>query len=423
MISESQERMLRRRPAGSAGRGGRGLPALGPALAVIGRVTGDGDLVIVKGGWPRRRPSGARELARIPARALTTDAIVHARRPPRRLSTGPGARPWRPADRDAIGLPERGMNPGAVPLALLGIANLSSRRPGLPAVRLHRPGEHGGRPWPWRGRAPHQGHDQGPRRDDRLQPAPSACLDPWLGGSPPVAEATRNVSITGARPLGVTNCLNFGDPTRPEAFWQLTEGVRGLADACRALGLPVTGGNVSLYNESPTGAIAPTPKNGVVGLLDDVATLVGPAFQMPLDAVLIVGEPLPGWPGRPTPRWREPPPRTDHPAWTSLAKRPCRPSSARRSPGSWWPLHRTSPGGGLAVDRRAAIAVERLHHDVLVLVAEGADLLGRAGDERRRHQVEKIEHEHFLRRVAHGSRIVDHDRAGCSRSSRCVVVI
>ena len=90
-------------------------------------------------------------------------------------------------------------------------------------------------------------------------------LDPWLGAALSVAEATRNVSITGATPLGVTNCLNYGDPTRPEAFWQLTEGVRGLGDACRALGLPVTGGNVSLYNESPAGAIAPTPEIGVVG--------------------------------------------------------------------------------------------------------------------------------------------------------------
>ena len=96
------------------------------------------------------------------------------------------------------------------------------------------------------------------------------ALDPYLGAAMSVAEATRNVSITGARPLGVTNCLNYGDPTRPEAFWQLSEGVRGLGDACRALGLPVTGGNVSLYNESPTGAIAPTPEIGVVGLLDDV---------------------------------------------------------------------------------------------------------------------------------------------------------
>jgi phosphoribosylformylglycinamidine synthase len=90
--------------------------------------------------------------------------------------------------------------------------------------------------------------------------------------------------------LGVTNCLNYGDPTRPEAFWQLAEAVRGLGDACRALGLPVTGGNVSLYNESPTGAIAPTPEIGVVGLLDDIAKLIGPAFRQENDTVILVGE-------------------------------------------------------------------------------------------------------------------------------------
>jgi phosphoribosylformylglycinamidine (FGAM) synthase-like enzyme len=112
-----------------------------------------------------------------------------------------------------------------------------------------------------------------------------------------VAEATRNVSITGARPLGVTNCLNYGDPTRPEAFWQLSEGVRGLGDACRALHLPVTGGNVSLYNESPTGSIAPTPEIGVVGLLDDIETRVGPAFETDGDTIVLVGEPTPGLSG------------------------------------------------------------------------------------------------------------------------------
>ncbi len=109
-----------------------------------------------------------------------------------------------------------------------------------------------------------------------------------------MAEATRNVSITGARPLGVTNCLNYGDPTRPEAFWQLSEGVRGLGDACRALGLPVTGGNVSLYNESPAGSIAPTPEIGVVGLLDDVALRVGPGFVAAGDMVVLVGSATPG---------------------------------------------------------------------------------------------------------------------------------
>jgi len=122
-------------------------------------------------------------------------------------------------------------------------------------------------------------------------------LDPYLGATLSVAEATRNVSITGARPLGVTNCLNFGDPTRPEALWQLQEAVRGVGDACRALDLPVTGGNVSLYNESPTGAIAPTPEIGVVGLVDDLQTLVGPAFVADGDAVLLVGEVAPGLSG------------------------------------------------------------------------------------------------------------------------------
>jgi phosphoribosylformylglycinamidine synthase len=122
-------------------------------------------------------------------------------------------------------------------------------------------------------------------------------LDPWLGAALSVAEATRNVSITGARPLGVTNCLNYGDPTRPEAFWQLSEAVRGLGDACRVLGLPVTGGNVSLYNESPAGAILPTPEIGVVGLLEDVAALVGPAFAGDDDRAILIGEASPGLAG------------------------------------------------------------------------------------------------------------------------------
>ena len=143
------------------------------------------------------------------------------------------------------------MDPGAVLLALLGSANLASRARGLRAVRLDRPGEHRRRARARRRGPPDQGHDEGARRRRPTATPAVGALDPWLGAAMSVAEATRNVAITGARPLGVTNCLNYGDPTRPEAFWQLAEGVRGLADACRALGLPVTGGNVSLYNESP----------------------------------------------------------------------------------------------------------------------------------------------------------------------------
>jgi phosphoribosylformylglycinamidine (FGAM) synthase-like enzyme len=124
-----------------------------------------------------------------------------------------------------------------------------------------------------------------------------SAADPWLGAAMSVAEAARNVAITGARPLGVTNCLNYGDPTKPDAFWQLSEAVRGLGDACRALGLPVTGGNVSLYNESARGRIAPTPQIGVVGLLDDAAAAIGPAFKHEVDAILLVGEAAPGLAG------------------------------------------------------------------------------------------------------------------------------
>jgi phosphoribosylformylglycinamidine synthase len=109
-----------------------------------------------------------------------------------------------------------------------------------------------------------------------------------------VAECSRNVAVTGARPLGVTNCLNAGDPERPEAFWQFVESVRGVGDACRALGLPVTGGNVSFYNESPRGRIAPTAQIGVVGLLDSVERRVRPAFAAAGDVVALLGTAVPG---------------------------------------------------------------------------------------------------------------------------------
>jgi phosphoribosylformylglycinamidine synthase subunit PurL len=297
MISESQERMC-----------AAVLPAKwddvrevctrwGLPVAIIGRVTGDGDIAIVEGGLDADgRPNpGAVEVARVPASALTSDAIVHqrvARRPThQRAAPAPGA-PIEPADR----LPERGMDPGAVLLALLGSANLASRH----AVFHQYDSTVGADTVAGPGRGAAVLRVKGSTKalvatTDGNQGV--GVVDPWLGAALSVAEATRNVSITGARPLGVTNCLNYGDPTRPEAFWQLTEGVRGVGDACRALGLPVTGGNVSLYNESPTGSIAPTPEIGVVGLLDDVATLVGPAFEKAHDTVLLVGEATPGLSG------------------------------------------------------------------------------------------------------------------------------
>lgn len=188
------------------------------------------------------------------------------------------------------------MDPGAVLVGLLGTANLASRR------------------WVY------EQYDQNVQANTVTGPGRSAAVlrvkgtskalvattdanaavgavDPYLGAAWSVAEATRNVAIAGARPLGVTNCLNYGDPTRPEAFWQLSEAVRGLGDACRALRIPVTGGNVSLYNESPSGAIAPTPEIGVVGLVEDIGTLCGPAFSAAGDRVVLVGQSTPGLAG------------------------------------------------------------------------------------------------------------------------------
>jgi phosphoribosylformylglycinamidine synthase len=118
------------------------------------------------------------------------------------------------------------------------------------------------------------------------------ALDPYEGGKSVVAEAARNIACTGAVPLGITDCLNFGNPEKPEVFFQFTEACRGIADACRAFDTPVTGGNVSFYNESPTGAVDPTPTVGMVGLLARASQRVPSHFQSPDDAVLILGPTL-----------------------------------------------------------------------------------------------------------------------------------
>ena len=295
MISESQERMLAIVEPGRWEAVRAVCERWELPVAIIGRVTPEPEIVVLSGPDgagaldPDGRPvAGAHELARIPAAALASGAIVFQResRPPtrRRAAPAPGA-PLEPVDT----LPLRGQDPGAVLQALLGSPNLSSRRSvyeqydtNVQANTVAGPG---------RGAAVLRikGTTKALVASTDAN-APVGVLDPWLGAAMSVAEAARNVAITGARPLGVTNCLNFGDPTRPEAFWQLSEAVRGLSDACLALELPVTGGNVSLYNEAPGSAIAPTPEIGVVGLLEDVAKRVGPALRADGNAVLLVGE-------------------------------------------------------------------------------------------------------------------------------------
>jgi phosphoribosylformylglycinamidine synthase len=105
-----------------------------------------------------------------------------------------------------------------------------------------------------------------------------------------VAEAARNVACSGAAPLGATNCLNFGNPERPAIMWQFAKAVEGIGAACRALGVPITGGNVSLYNETDGKAIFPTPTIGVVGLLEHADRVVARNFRDAGDAILLFGE-------------------------------------------------------------------------------------------------------------------------------------
>ena len=109
-------------------------------------------------------------------------------------------------------------------------------------------------------------------------------LDPYLGTQLVLCEAYRNVAVTGARPLAVTNCLNFGSPEDPAVMWQFAEAVRGLADGCAALGIPVTGGNVSFYNQTGTAAIHPTPVVGVLGVHDDVRRRLAIGFPAEQDS-------------------------------------------------------------------------------------------------------------------------------------------
>ena len=114
-------------------------------------------------------------------------------------------------------------------------------------------------------------------------------LDPYAGAQLALAEAYRNVAVTGARPLAVTNCLNFGSPTDPGVMWQFAEAVRGLADACQTLGVPVTGGNVSFYNQTDATPIDPTPIVGVLGVIDDVSLHTPMGFSRDGDVVFQLG--------------------------------------------------------------------------------------------------------------------------------------
>ena len=134
------------------------------------------------------------------------------------------------------------------------------------------------------------------REANKILAATSDCnslycrLDPREGARIAVAEAARNLTCSGATPLAVTDNLNFGNPYKPENFWQLREAVEGLSEACRAFDTPVVGGNVSLYNESPAGVVDPTPTVAMVGLIEDERHITTQFFKSAGDAIILVGE-------------------------------------------------------------------------------------------------------------------------------------
>jgi phosphoribosylformylglycinamidine synthase len=115
-------------------------------------------------------------------------------------------------------------------------------------------------------------------------------LDPRQGAKLAVAEASLNVACAGGLPIGATNCLNFGNPERPETMWQFAEAVAGIGEACRALGIPITGGNVSLYNETDGAAILPTPVIGIVGLIETASSVRGRVFPRADLAIVQLGD-------------------------------------------------------------------------------------------------------------------------------------
>jgi phosphoribosylformylglycinamidine synthase subunit PurL len=276
LTSESQERMLAivapARLEGVRDVCGR----WGLASAVVGRLVDDGGTLDVR--------VGERSVAAIPARSLTDDAPVYTRP----ASPPPGHDDLGEDDPTFASVTT---SPTGALLRILSSPNVASKR------------------WVWEqydsivqgGTVLGPGGDAALIRVEGTMKALAlstdgkgrfAALDPYLGAVHSVAEAARNVACTGATPLAITNCLNFGNPERPEVMWQFTESVRGMADACRSFETPVTGGNVSFYNESGGSAIWPTTVVGMLGLIEDHRLAVRHTFDEGT-IVYLLGETFP----------------------------------------------------------------------------------------------------------------------------------
>ncbi len=270
MLSESQERMLLVAHRGRQDEVARVFERWGLEVAEIGEVTGDGLARVVAGG---------REVVEMPISPLARNAPMYRR--PVQVPADLEARQAPPE----VPVPD---DPAAALERLLGTPELGSKS------------------WIWRQ------YDHTVRTNTLVGPGGDAAvlvlkgtpsglaltsdvnpvycgLDPATGGSQAVAEAVRNLACVGAEPVGLTDCLNFGNPENPEISWQFRECVRGMSAACRALDVPVISGNVSFYNETAGRSIPPTPTVAMVGLIPDLTSLPAACFTAAGDRILVLG--------------------------------------------------------------------------------------------------------------------------------------
>ncbi|MBX6365445.1 MAG: phosphoribosylformylglycinamidine synthase subunit PurL [Gemmatimonadetes bacterium] len=275
LLSESQERMLVVAKRGHEDEVRRILEKWELEAAVIGEVTGD--------GLYRVREDG-RVVAEIPGYPLVTGCPTYVRE----ARESEEVQRLRAQDPLALEAPGGPAHPARVLLRLLASPNIASKswiyRQYDSTVRTSTVLGPGGDAGVLRIRGTRKGIAATVDCNGRY-----VYLNPRRGGMIAVAEAARNLACVGARPRAVTDNLNFGNPLKPEVYYQLKESVAGIAEACRRFETPVVSGNVSLYNESPKGAIYPTPVIGMVGVLEDVETRVGMGFRAPGDAIVLLG--------------------------------------------------------------------------------------------------------------------------------------
>ena len=270
MISESQERMLAIVEPGDLDELLAVCEKWQTGAAAIGEVTDTGRIRVLR---------AQDVVGDLPVGALVDGCPLYELQPEQPRSWGYGNRAVLPGAAEA----------GEVLLALLGSPNVASKRwafqqydsiVGSRTVRRPEAADAAVLQVPEAGVAIAVAIDGNGRR--------VAC-DPHRGTVEAVLECAANLACVGAEPLGLTNCLNFGNPEKPGSAWQLDRSVTGLAEACEALGVPVVGGNVSLYNEGPDGPIYPTPVVGMVGELPDPARVAGIAFAQAGDAIALAG--------------------------------------------------------------------------------------------------------------------------------------